>query len=67
MDAELPGDAEYLNVSPRVGFLLSHDASLAGPLSTVLNLEDMYDLIEVVLVDRHNDRLRAKRNREQDG
>ena len=65
VDADLPGDADYENVSPRIGFLLSHDPSLAGPLATVLGLEDMYDLIEVVLIDRHNDRLRAKRNREQ--
>jgi len=44
--------------------LISHDKSLLAALSTTLGVEDMYDLIEVMLVDRHNDRVIAKRNRE---
>lgn len=60
------GLAEYPNVSPGIGFLLSHDKSLAGPLNTVLGLEDMYDLIEVVLTDAFNDRLVEKRNRDRE-
>ena len=60
------GFAEYVNVSPRVGYLLSRDASLAGPLSTVLGLQDMYDLVEIAIVDDCNDYLARKRRKEQD-
>lgn len=66
MAAAHDGDVEYPNVSPRIGFLLSHDKSLAEPLGSTLSIQDMYDLIEVVLIDAHNDRNRAKRNREHD-
>lgn len=37
--------------------LVSRDPSLMGPLTTTLGLEDLYDLIEVRLVDAHNDRV----------
>jgi hypothetical protein len=40
---------------------LSHDKSLAGPLSTVLGLEDLHDILEVILVDAHNRRIIEKR------
>ena len=65
MGAAHDGLVEYPNASPGIGFLLSHDKSLAGPLSTVLGLEDMHDLIEVVLVDAFNDRLVAKRRKDE--
>jgi hypothetical protein len=66
MGAAHDGLVEYPNASPGIGFLLSHDKSLAGPLSTVLGLEDMHDLIEVVLVDDYNDHVIRKRRRDQD-
>ena len=44
--------------------LYSHDKSLIGPLTSTLGIEDMYDLIEVVLIDSHNDRVLAKARRE---
>jgi hypothetical protein len=47
-------------VPPRLGMLISQDKSLLGPLSTTLGLQDMYDLIEVTLIDAHNDRVVAK-------
>lgn len=40
-----------------IGHLVSRDPALLGPLSTVLGLEDMYDLVEVALVDDYNDRI----------
>ena len=55
---------EYPNVTPRLGMLYSHDKSLIGPLTSTLGIEDMYDLIEVVLIDSHNDRVLAKARRE---
>jgi hypothetical protein len=58
---------DYPNVSPRIGLLISHDKSLIGPLSTVLSIEDMYNLIEVISVDAHNDRiLRERRDRDRE-
>ena len=46
--------------------LVSHDKSLLGPLSTILGLEVMYDLIEVITIDAYNDRVIAKRNRDRE-
>jgi hypothetical protein len=46
--------------------LISHDKSLIVPLNTTLGLEDMYDLIEIIRVDAHNDRVLAKLRREED-
>lgn len=40
--------------------LISREKSLIGPLGTTLGLEDLYDLVEVVLVDAHNDRVIEK-------
>lgn len=58
---------EYPNVTKRIGALLSHDKSLIGPLTTTLGLSDMYDLLEVIAVDNHNDHVvrkaREDRNR----
>lgn len=45
--------------------LVSHDKSLLVPLSTVLSLEDMYDLIEIITIDAHNDQILAKRNKDR--
>jgi hypothetical protein len=46
--------------------LVSRDKSLLGPLSTTLGLEDLYDLVEVVLVDAHNDRVIEKLRKQED-
>lgn len=46
--------------------LVSRDKSLLGPLSTTLGLEDLYDLVEVVLVDAHNDRVIEKLRKQGD-
>ena len=45
--------------------LISRDKSLIGPLTSTLGLEDLYDLIEVMTIDLHNDRmLRLRRDKE---
>ena len=49
-----------MNVSPLMGMALSHDKALAGPLNTVLNVEALHDIIEVILVDAHNRRILEK-------
>jgi hypothetical protein len=47
---------DYVNVPPSIGMALSHDPSLIEPLTTTLGLEDLFDIIEVVLIDAHNKR-----------
>ena len=61
------GLVDYPNVPPGIGFLISRDPSLLAPLSTTLGLEDMYDLIEVALVDACNDRAIDKWRRDRAG
>lgn len=40
-------------------------AAAMAALSTTLGLEDLYDLIEIILIDRHNDRILAKLNKDK--
>jgi hypothetical protein len=52
-----------VNVSPRIGAVLSAStdkAATLAALSTTLGLEDLYNLIEVIEVDRYNDAMVAK-------
>jgi hypothetical protein len=57
--ADLPF-ADYVNVPPLLGMALSGDMTLIGPLSSVLGLEDLHDIIEVRRIDGHNARLIRK-------
>lgn len=45
---------------PTIGMALSMDLTLAGPLNTILGLEDLHDILEVGRVDAHNRRLIEK-------
>jgi hypothetical protein len=57
-----------VNVPPRIGMVVSHSqdkAAAMAALSTTLGLEDLYDLIEIILIDRHNDRILAKLNKDK--
>lgn len=60
-----------MNVPPTIGAVLSRSSEPATTLlrlSTVLNLEDLHDLIEVQLIDQHNqrvvDRIEEERRRD---
>lgn len=55
-----------MNVPPTIGMVISHDKALAAPLSTVLGLEDLHDIIEVILVDAHNRRLIEKKREQEE-
>jgi hypothetical protein len=48
---------DYANVPPKIGMVVSRAPELMGPLTSSLGLEDLYDLIEVLMVDIHNDRV----------
>lgn len=48
---------------PTIAMALSADLSLAGPLSTVLSLEDLHDILEVIAVGAHNRAASAEASR----
>lgn len=43
-----------MNVPPTVGMVESMGKASWAELSTILGLEDLHDLLEIVRVDRHN-------------
>lgn len=47
---------DYPNVPATIGMVLSKDPALIVQLSTCLSVEDLHDMIEVLLVDAHNER-----------
>lgn len=53
-----------MNVPPSVGMAVSSGKATMAELSTVLGIEDLHDILEVVIVDAHNDRIMRKK-REQ--
>lgn len=48
---------EYANVPPSIGTALSVDKSLIVALKTTMNVEALWDVLEVILVDAHNARV----------
>lgn len=58
------GFLDYVNVPPTIGMAISGRPELLGPLSTVLGLEDLHDILEVIAVDAHNQRVLRKRERD---
>lgn len=51
---------EYRNVPRTIGTVLSHGAATLAELQTVYGLEDLYDLLEIILVDNHNEMVLSK-------
>lgn len=49
--------AEYVNVSPIIGALISHRMASLYELDTHLGVRDAYDLLEIVAVDNYNSAL----------
>lgn len=62
---DLGGLADYVNVPPRLGMVISAKLATMAELNTVLSLEDLVDLVEIMTVDAHNQRVLAKRQREK--
>ncbi len=52
---------EYANVPRIIGTLVSRRMATLAELDTVLGTEDIFDLIEIVSVDDHNQHLINKR------
>lgn len=57
------GLAEYVNISPIIGILVSTRLATLHELSTVYGLEDAYLLLEIHSVDSHNQRVINERNK----
>lgn len=53
--------AEYANVPPMIGTLISSKMANLHELDTVYGTQDAYDLLEIVTIDAHN---RAKATKE---
>ena len=49
-----------------MGTIISNKPELVGPLNTVLGTEDLHDIIEVIIVDAHNQQVANKKNKETD-
>lgn len=46
-----------MNVPPKIGMVLSRAPQLLPALCTTINLEGLEDLLEVMRVDAHNERV----------
>lgn len=54
--------AEYPNVSRLIGVVVSSGKASYRDLDEWLSVEDGYDILEVISVDAHNERILSKRN-----
>lgn len=55
-----------MNVPPLIARVISGRPEMLGPLNTVLGVEDLHDVLEVLAVDAHNRRVAAKMNARKD-
>lgn len=46
-----------MNVPPTIGAVISARLATMAELETVLGMEDVYDLLEIIAVDAHNKRI----------
>jgi hypothetical protein len=53
--------AQYQNVPPAIGLVISARLATIVELDTVLGAEDLYMLLEIIAVDAHNERAAARR------
>lgn len=54
--AAIGGLIECVNVTPRVSMVIMAGKATLHELQTVYSLRDMHNLIEIIVVERHNDR-----------
>lgn len=45
---------EYVNVPPTIGAVISSGKATLHELNTVLGIEDVYTILEVIAIDAHN-------------
>ena len=61
MDFGIPrhDPVRYPNVSAAVGVVAASGRATIHEMSTVYGLEDIYDMIEIIVIDAHNRRAEA--------
>lgn len=47
----------YVNIPSTIGAVVSNQLATLHELDTVYGLEDLYDMLEVLIIDAHNRRL----------
>lgn len=52
--------AEYVNVPRTIGAVISSRLATMAEIETVLGMEDIYDLLEIITVDAHNKQIANK-------
>jgi hypothetical protein len=58
---------EYVNIPPRIGMVISCGKATLTELQTVYGLEDLYNLIEIITIDAHNQRVLRKQAERKNG
>ena len=53
---------EYANVPLIIGAAISHKVATLHEMQTVYSVADVYDLLEIVNVDAHNQNILSKTN-----
>ena len=56
---------DYPNVPPMIGMAISGRPELLVALNTVLSVEDLHDILEVIAVDAHNRRILRKKDEDK--
>lgn len=51
---DIPGLLEYSNLPPTIGALVSTGKATLHECETVYSIEDVYLMLEVVIIDAHN-------------
>lgn len=51
-----------MNVPPSIGIVISSGKATLAELDTILGAEDLYDLLEIIAVDAHNQRMAMKKD-----
>ena len=61
------GFAKCRNVSHVISMVITFDKATLHELDTVYGLEDVYDMLEILMVSIHNQRIAAKKSQEGSG
>ena len=64
-ETDVGGLAEYKNLPASVGTVISSRMATLVECQSVLGIEDVYDIIEVLAVDAHNRRVLAERSKRE--
>ncbi|WP_347558577.1 transcription elongation factor GreA [Robbsia sp. KACC 23696] len=52
--------ADYVNVPRTIGTVISSGKATLAELETVLGMEDVYDLLEIIAIDAYNKQIASR-------